>query len=84
MAFNVSTNDNKAFSVSAGFQNYTSIISSYNNIGIGGQTATTTNSDQNWILNSPVSSVVYNCVAVTTDGTIQVACTKDTIYLYKG
>lgn len=83
MAFNVSTNDNKAFSVSAGFQNYTSIISSYNNIGIGGQTATTTNSDQNWILNSPVSSVVYNCVAVTTDGAIQVACTKDTIYLYK-
>jgi hypothetical protein len=81
MAFNVSTNDNKAFSVSAGFQNYTSIISSYNNIGIGGQT---TNSGQNnWILNSPVSSVVYNCVAVTTDGTIQVACTKDTIYLYK-
>lgn len=84
MAFNVSTNDNKAFSVSAGFQNYTSIISSYNNIGIGGQTTTNTNSGQNnWILNSPVSSVVYNCVAVTTDGTIQVACTKDTIYLYK-
>ena len=83
MAFNVSTNDNKAFSVSAGFQNYTSIISSYNNIGIGGQTATTNSGQNNWILNSPVSSVVYNCVAVTTDGTIQVSCTKDTIYLYK-
>jgi photosystem II stability/assembly factor-like uncharacterized protein len=82
MAFNVSTNDNKAFSVSAGFQNYTSLISSYNNIGIGKNIATTTNSDQNWILNSPVSSAVYNCMAVTTDGMIQVACTKDKIYRY--
>jgi photosystem II stability/assembly factor-like uncharacterized protein len=86
MAFNVSTNDNRSFSVSAGFQNYTSLISSYNNIGIGQTTTTTTtttNVGQNWVLHSPVPSLVYNCTAVTTDGTIQVACTKDTIYLYK-
>ena len=83
MAFNVTTNDNRAFSVSAGFQNYTSLISSYNNLGLG-QTTTTSNVAQNWVLHSPVpSSVYYNCVAVTTNGTIQVACTKDTIYLYK-
>ena len=91
MSFNVFTNNNTAFSISAGFQNYTSLISAYNDLGItANNTLNTLTSTQtstqtsNWVVNSPtLLPVNYTCIAINDNGTIQVACTNTSIYLYK-
>ena len=77
MSFNIFTNNNTAFSVSNGFQNYTSLISSFNNLGL----TTSSITIYDWVKSLPFST--YNCMAINSDGSIQVACTNDTIFLYK-
>lgn len=77
MAFNVFTNNNLSLSITAGYQNYTNLISKYV------QNGTTIVTESPTILSpySPPSS--WTCMASNSDGSIQVACTQTEIYIYR-